>query len=155
MPSVLQDELRQSRPFASLEQEATLGIERTAAVLRHGIAESLRPHGVTPAQYNVLRILRGAGRGGLCRHEISDRLVTQVPDVTRLLDRMETAGLVTRERSEEDRRLVTTRITDAGLALLARLDEPMLALHARQLSHLTPDQLRTLIDILALARRGC
>ena len=155
MPSALQDELRQSRPFASLEQEATLGIERTAAVLRHGIAEALRPHGITPAQYNVLRILRGAGHRGLCRHEISDRLVTQVPDVTRLLDRMEAAGLVTRERSEEDRRLVTTRITDAGLALLARLDEPMLALHARQLSHLSPEQLRALIDILALARRGC
>jgi DNA-binding MarR family transcriptional regulator len=68
---------------------------------------------------------------------------------------MEAAGLVTRERSEEDRRLVTTRITDAGLALLARLDEPMLALHARQLSHLSPEQLRALIDILALARRGC
>ena len=154
MPSALQKELRQNKPFASLEHEATLSVERTAAVLRHGIAEALREFGVTPAQYNVLRILRGAGEGGLCRHEIADRLVTQVPDVTRLIDRMEEAGLVVRERSEEDRRLVSTRVTDEGLALLAQIDAPIAKLHARQLSHLTREQLRTLIDLLALARRS-
>ena len=152
MSSVLQEELRQSRPFASLEQEATISIERTAAVLRHEVAESLRPHGITPAQYNVLRILRGAGRAGLCRHEISDRLVTQVPDVTRLLDRMEAAGLVTRERSEEDRRLVTTRITAQGLDVLAQLDEPITEIHRRQLGHMDEEQLGTLIELLAIAR---
>ena len=122
MTSSLQEELRQTKPFGSLEQEATLSVERTSAVLRHGVAEALRPFGVTPAQYNVLRILRGAGPNGLCRHEISDRLLTQVPDVTRLLDRMEAAGLVTRERSTEDRRLVATRITEEGRRLLDRID---------------------------------
>jgi DNA-binding MarR family transcriptional regulator len=154
MPSALQKELRQNKPFTSLEHEATLSIERTAAVLRHGVAEALREFGVTAAQFNVLRILRGAGEGGLCRHEIADRLVTQVPDVTRLLDRMEEAGLVVRERSAEDRRLVSTRVTEEGLALLDRIDQPIAQLHARQLSHLTREQLRTLIDLLALARRS-
>ena len=149
----LQEELRQTKPFGSLAQEALLSIERTAAVLRHEVAEAMRPFGVTPAQFNVLRILRGAGQAGLCRQEISDRLVTQVPDVTRLLDRMEAAGLVARERSAEDRRLVTTRITPQGLALLERLDAPLLALHGAQRARLTPEQLRALIDLLALARR--
>jgi DNA-binding MarR family transcriptional regulator len=152
MTPSLQDELRQTKPFGSLEQEATLSVERTAAVLRHGVAEALRPYGVTPAQYNVLRILRGAGPDGLCRHEVSDRLLTQVPDVTRLLDRMEAAGLVTRERSTEDRRLVATRITEEGRRLLARTDEPIMKLHAAQLGHLGPEKLRALIDLLALAR---
>ena len=154
MPSALQKELRQTRPFTSLEQEASLSVERTAAVLRHAIAEALRAFGITPSQYNVLRILRGAGEGGLCRHEVADRLVTQVPDVTRLLDRMEEGGLVVRERSAEDRRLVSTRVTSQGLALLDRIDEPMARLHERQLAHLTPEQLRTLIDLLALARQS-
>ena len=154
MKSLLQRELRQAKPFTSLEQEASLSVERTAAVLRHELAEVLRPFGVTPAQYNVLRILRGAGARGLCRHEIGDRLVTQVPDVTRLLDRMEEAGLATRERSTDDRRLVTTRITAEGLTLLEQIEEPLAKLHARQLSHLTPRQLRTLIDLLAIARRS-
>ena len=154
MPSVLQQELRQQKPFATPEQEASLSVERTAAVLRHGLAEALKPFDVTPTQYNVLRILRGAGAEGLCRYENGDRLVAQVPDVTRLLDRMEDAGLVTRARSTADRRLVTTRVTDAGLALLDRIAEPLAALHARQLGHLTPEQLRTLIDLLALARQG-
>ena len=152
MTSTLQEELRQSKPFGSLEQEATLSVERTANVLRHGVAEALRPFGVTPAQFNALRILRGAGADGLCRHEVGDRLVTQVPDVTRLIDRLEAAGLVVRQRDSEDRRLVTTRITPEGLALLARIDAPIAELHARQLSHLGPEQLRTLIDLLALAR---
>ncbi len=102
----------------------------------------------------MLRILRGAGAEGLCRFEIGDRLVAQVPDVTLLLDRMEEAGLVTRARSTTDRRLVTTRITDDGLALLDRIAGPLAALHARQLGHLTPEQLQALIDLLALARQG-
>jgi DNA-binding MarR family transcriptional regulator len=148
----LQDEIRQTKPFASLEEEAYLSLERTAAVLRHHLAESLKAFGITGTQLNVLRILRGARPNGLCRNEIGDRLVAQVPDVTRLLDRMEEAGLVVRERSAEDRRLVRTRITDDGLALLARLDEPLLTLHADQLGHLPADRLRTLIELLAEVR---
>src|SRR3982750_1704294 len=124
MSQTLRDEIRQTRPFDSLEQEALLAVERTAAVLMHRFADALKPHGITPTQYNVLRILRGAGAAGLFRNEIRDRLVAQVPDVTRLLDRMEDAGLVERERGETDRRLVTTRITRQGLQLLKRLDAP-------------------------------
>lgn len=154
MTSTLRDEIRQTRPFQSLEQEASLSIERTSAVLRHGLAEAMKEFGITGTQLNVLRILRGAGPDGLCRNEIGDRLISQVPDVTRLLDRMEEAGLVSRARSTEDRRLVRTRITAEGLALLDRLDAPLVALHARQLGHMTRDQLRTLIDLLAVARQG-
>lgn len=150
----LRDEIKQGKAFGSLEQEAMLSIERTAAVLIHRFAESLKAYDITPTQYNVLRILRGAGEDGLCRNEIRDRLVSQVPDVTRLLDRLEDAGLVMRERSEQDRRLVTTRITRQGTKLLSRLDEPVVRNHSRQLSHLTQAQLRTLIELLGLVRDG-
>ena len=131
-----------------------LNIERTAAVLTHRFAESLRPYDITPTQYNVLRILRGAGGDGLCRHEIRDRLVSQVPDVTRLLDRLEKAGLIARQRSAQDRRMVTTRITRDGLAMLRRLDEPVVKVQERQIGHLTRPQLRTLIELLSAVRDG-
>ena len=154
MASSLRDEIRQQKPFDSLEQEALLSIERTAAVLMHGFADSLKAYDITPTQYNVLRILRGAGQAGLSRNEIRDRLVSPVPDVTRLIDRMEESGLVERERAESDRRQVTTRITRDGLALLKRLDAPVTEAHARQLGHLTDAQLRTLIALLTAARAG-
>jgi DNA-binding MarR family transcriptional regulator len=152
MPNDLKDALKQTRPFRSLEQEAMLSIERTAAVLGHSFADALKPYGITPTQYNVLRILRGAGSSGLCRNEVRERLVSQVPDVTRLLDRMEATGLIGRARDGTDRRVVTTRITPAGLELLAKLDEPSAEIHHRQLGHLSQSQLRTLVDLLALAR---
>jgi DNA-binding MarR family transcriptional regulator len=120
----------------------------------HAFADSLKAYDITPTQYNVLRILRGAGQEGLFRNEIRDRLVSQVPDVTRLLDRMEEGGLVERERAESDRRQVTTRITRDGLALLKRLDGPVAETHKRQLGHLSDTQLRTLIALLAAARDG-
>lgn len=154
MPSRLQAELGQTRPFASPEHEAMLSIARTAAVLEHSVAEALKPYGITPTQYNVLRILRGAGKEGLCRNAVRDRLVARVPDATRLLDRLAQSGLVARDRDTPDRRFVTTRITRAGLALLARLDEPMTRLHARQLGHLGAGKLGTLIDLLAQVREG-
>ncbi|MEJ7811358.1 MAG: MarR family transcriptional regulator [Gemmatimonadaceae bacterium] len=152
MPSRLQQEIKQTRPFGSLEQEALLSVERTAAVLGHSLAEALKPYGITPTQYNVLRILRGAGKAGLCRHEVRDRLVSLVPDVTRLLDRLEDLRLVVRARDAEDRRLVTTRITAEGLRLLARLDAPMTEIHRQQLGHMDSRSLRSLIDLLATAR---
>jgi DNA-binding MarR family transcriptional regulator len=152
MPVRLRDEIKQTKPFQSLEHEALLSIERTAAVLGHGLADALKPYGVTPTQYNVLRILRGAGNKGLCRNEVRDRLVAQVPDVTRLLDRLEEMNLVMRERAETDRRLVTTRITREGLRLLERLDAPITEIHQQQLGHLSARDLRTLIDLLAAAR---
>ena len=152
--SRLQEELKQSKPFATLEQEALLSIERTAAILNHSVADALRPYGITPTQYNVLRILRGAGEPGLCRNEVRDRLVAQVPDVTRLLDRMEEMGFVDRERASEDRRMVYTRITRKAIQLLARIDDPVTRLHQRQLGHLGAAKLRTLVRLLAEARHG-
>lgn len=148
----LRDEIRQTRPFAGPEQEAQLSIERTAASLSHALAEVLRPHGLTAAQYNVLRILRGAGEAGHCRSEVGDRLVTPVPDVTRLLDRLEAAGLIARARGTEDRRQVRARITADGLARLDALDAPVDRLHRDLLGHLGEERLRALIDLLAVAR---
>ncbi len=150
----LRDEIKQSKPFQSLEQEALLSIERTAAVLGHSLAEALKPFGVTTTQYNVLRILRGAGHAGLCRNEVRERMVAQVPDVTRLLDRLTDMGLVDRERDTGDRRLVTTRITAAGLRLLKQMDGPLADIHKQQLGHLSQQTLRTLIELLGMAREA-
>ena len=151
--SAIQRELQQRLPLASTRQEAFLSLLRTAAVIRRPVMRVLEERGLSMAQYNVLRILRGAGPGGLCRNEIRDRLLTRMPDVTRLLDRMAKAGLVIRGRSTEDRRLVSTRLTGRGSDLVARLDGPVAAEHQRRLGHLTTSQLRTLIELLALARQ--
>jgi DNA-binding MarR family transcriptional regulator len=153
VPNTLRDEIKQNKPFGSLEQEALLSIERTAAVLGHAIAEALKTHGITPTQFNALRILRGAGPSGLCRNEVRDRLIAQVPDVTRLLDRLEEMKLIERERDATDRRMVNARITPSGLQLLAELDEPVAEMHERQLGHMSDSDLRTLIDLLAVARQ--
>jgi DNA-binding MarR family transcriptional regulator len=152
MPRKLREEIKQTKPFGTLEQEALLNLERTTAVLRHWMAEELKQHGLTGPQYNALRILRGSQPAGLCRHEIACRLVTPVPDVTRLLDRLQDAGLIARERSDEDRRLVRTRITRRGLDVLAKLDDPVAALHSRQLGHMNKAELRQLIALLERAR---
>ena len=122
--SSLATTLKQNRPFVSLEQEVYLSILRTASELSYAVDQFFRPFDITPSQYNVLRILRGAGIDGLCRNEISERMVTATPDMTRLLDRMEKAGWVTRERAVEDRRQVSTHITKSGMELLARLERP-------------------------------
>lgn len=129
-----------------------LNLERTAAVLGHAFAESLKAYGITPTQYNVLRILRGAGPQGLCRNEVRDRLISQVPDVTRLLDRLEDSELIERERSTADRRQVATRITATGLDLLRTLDEPVLEMHKQLVGHMSEKQLKSLTELLALAR---
>jgi DNA-binding MarR family transcriptional regulator len=154
MAIALRDEIKQTRPFASLEHEAHLSIERTAAILGHAVAEVLKPYGITRTQYNALRILRGAGEAGLCRNEVRERLVAQVPDASRLLDRMEAAGLIRRDRDAADRRFVTTRITDEGLRIAAELDGPIEALHRRRLGVLDADELRTLVALLARLREG-
>ena len=125
---------------------------RTAALLEHAGAEALKPFNLTITQYNVLRILRGAGDAGLCRNEVGERLVTKVPDVTRLLDRMETGGLIDRRRDGEDRRFVATRITDKGLKLLEKIDRELPAIHARQLGHVSQKRLRELIAFLEEVR---
>ena len=152
MPNRLQDELKQSRPFGSPHEELWLNIARTSAVLDHAGAQFLKPFGITPTQYNVLRILRGAGELGLCRNEVGERLIRAVPDVTRLLDRMEEMGLITRRRGEDDRRFVTAVITAQGLALLADLDAPIIEFHRVRLGHLSDDQLRAAIEVMERIR---
>ena len=152
MSSALQRELKMTRPFASPAQEAHLGIARTAALLDHATDEFFRDQPVTDTQFNVLRILRGAGDAGLCRAEIAARLIRRVPDVTRLIDRLEEAGRVTRDREARDRRYVTARITAAGKALLASLDERVTALHDRLLGHLSAAEVRHLVALLDRVR---
>lgn len=148
----LREEIKQSKPFRTLRQEAQLNIVRTANVLSDAFEQMLKPHGITGTQYNVLRILRGAEPDGLCRNEVSQRLLNRMPDATRLLDRMEEAELVTRERSETDRRLVHTRITRKGRSLVDSLDSAADAQHEQALGHLSEQQLKSLVKLLTLAR---
>ena len=152
MPLNLQAELKQNKPFRSLKEEAHLSIQRTAALLEHAFESALKSHRITGTQYNVLRILRGSEPTGLCRNEIGARLVRQVPDVTRLLDRLEEAKLISRYRGGNDRRYVTTRITRAGLRLLDQMDQIINETHDEQLGHLDEGQLRRLITLLAAVR---
>ena len=153
MTSALQAELKQNKPFKSLKEEAHLSIQRTAALLEHAFEAALKQHRVTATQYNVLRILRGSEPDGLCRNEIGARLVRQVPDVTRLLDRLEDARLIGRHRGGEDRRYVMTRITKAGLQLLEQMQHVIDDIHEEQLGHLDEAQMRKLIALLAEVRK--
>jgi len=144
----LQEEIRQSKPFRCVEEEAYLSIVRTAAMLEHSLAQALKPFEITPTQYNVLSILRGAGSEGLCRNEVGGRLVTAMPDVTRLLDRMEDMGLIVRQRSTVDRRVVSTRLTKKGLELVGRVDATVVGIHERQFRGVDKRGLKTLVGIL-------
>lgn len=148
----LRSELRQRKPFESLQQEAHLNVVRTGAALQDAFEQALKPYGISNTQFNVLRILRGAEPDGLCRNELRDRLITRMPDVTRLLDRMEEIELVSRERETTDRRQVTTRITKRGRRLVDELDSVVMSEHQRTLGHLSKAQLATLIELLTLAR---
>lgn len=152
MTGRLRAEIKQKKPFQTPEQEAFLNLQRTADALMRAVAEVLKPAGLSPAQYNVLRILRGAGPEGLACREVGERMVTRDPDITRLLDRLEERGLVTRSREREDRRVITTRITEEGLRILKRLDGPVARVQERQLGHLGAHRLRALIALLEVAR---
>jgi DNA-binding MarR family transcriptional regulator len=159
--SALQDELRKKGPFASAEQEACLNLLRTHDHFETEFGRLFQTYGLSAPQYNVLRILRGASAAegaedGLPCLEIGARMITRMPDITRLVDRLEAARppLVERSRTAEDRRKVLVRITPAGLDLLARLDEPVLELHDRLLGHLTRAELAELNRLLVKARRG-
>ena len=151
--SQLASELKQTKPFASPVQEAVLSIKRTAALLELRLAELLRPYGVTPTQYNVLRILRGAGAEGLPRCEVQGRLVAPVADTTRLLDRLEKMGLVSRARNTDDRRVVTSKITPRGLALLEKVAAPLKKFEEDEVGQVSDARLRSLIGILDEVRR--
>src|SRR5215831_220656 len=136
------------------EEAVYLNIQRTAESLAWKLTELLKPSGITATQYNVLRILRSAGSCGLACSEIADRMVTRDSDVTRLLDRMEKMGLITRCREQRDRRVVTTCITDEGSRLLEKLDDPVAGLMERMLGDLGDRRRNTLSELLELARKN-
>ena len=152
MGARLQREIKQTKPFASLEEEVMLNVARTAEHLGTRIAEALKTSDLTPTQYNALRILRGAGPTGLTCGDVGDRMVTKDSDITRLMDRLERRGLIRRERPQTNRRVVLTRITDDGLALLAELDAPMRENARTLLSHLGNQRLKTLNELLEACR---
>jgi DNA-binding MarR family transcriptional regulator len=149
MSSRLQAEIKQTKPFPRRSSEALLSVLRTAALLEHQLNEILRPYGVTALQYNVLRILRGAGAKGLCGREIAERVVSKVPDVSRLLDRMEGMQLLRRERDATDRRHVTARITPKGLRVLDEASPMLEAFERERFGHLDAERLQHIIDGLA------
>ena len=145
-------EIKKAKPFDVPEQEAFLNLARTFDVLAGEMAVSVfKPAGLTPAQYNVLRILRGAG-GALACGEIGGRMIAREPDMTRLIDRLEARRLVSRARDAGDRRVVSVRITPAGLKALAALDPKVVAAHREQLGHMTRKELAQLIALLEKAR---
>ncbi|HEX4311032.1 MAG TPA: MarR family transcriptional regulator [Acidobacteriaceae bacterium] len=133
------------------EEAVFVELARTVDLLSRAPAQILREHDLSPNQYNVLRILRGAPEGLLCG-EISNRMISRDPDITRLLDRLEKRSLIGRCRDNPDRRRVHVRITDKGLAFLGRLDGPVCDLHRRQLGHLGQKQLRLLGRLLLACR---
>lgn len=149
--SRLQSELKKKRPFGSPEQEAILNLLRTNDQFQNRFLRLFRPHGLTPSQYNVLRILRGEGRPMPCL-EVAERMIQVVPAITGLLDRLEKQQLVKRQRSTEDRRVVYVEITAKGLALLDEIDKPIDELHRSLIGHLTRSELKELSRLLEKAR---
>ena len=154
MARSLQAELKQRVPFRSREQEAYLSLLRTSDTLEASVEARLKDFGLTGTQYNALRILRGAEPDGLPCSEIGERMITHDPDITRLLNRLEKRGLVTRTRAKVDRRVIYGKITSSGLKLLREMDAPI-EQHGRELlKHVTQEKLQQLIDLLALVRAG-
>ena len=153
-PLSLREEIRQTKPFESAAQEAILGLYRTSDMLQRRFAQLVEPHGISLQQYNVLRILRGAGADGTPTLDIAERMVEKTPGITRLLDKLENKRLVRRKRCPEDRRQVLCWITDAGLRLLADLDEPLADSGRQAMRSLAGMQIRELISILEQVRQG-
>lgn len=151
-PASLAEEIQQSRPFSSLQEEGYLNLVRTSAELSHRTDQFLKSFGITQSQYNVLRILRGAGPEGLGRNQIAERMVTPTPDASRLLDRLEESGWVSRKRNKGDRRQVTSCITAAGQKLLKKVDAPIAAYHKEQFPGVSKADLRCLVRLLSKLR---
>jgi DNA-binding MarR family transcriptional regulator len=148
----IQNELQQKKPFRNLGEEAGLNILRTSDVLTQQLMDVLKPYGLSPTQYNVFRILRGAGSEGICCKAIGDRLITRDPDITRLIDRLEKRGLLVRTRVQEDRRYVTVRLTPSGLDMVNELDEPIRKMSQHAMRNLNAAELQTLINLLEQVR---
>ena len=148
MSGKIQSEIRMSRADIAGEVEAFLNIQRTAELQIGQLTQLLRPHGISHAQYNVMRILRGAGEEGLPCGEIANRMISRDPDITRLIDRMEQRGWVARSRSAQDRRVVTVNVLPSALEILEALDEPVAELHKSQFAALESARIATLIALL-------
>ncbi|MEP7366196.1 MAG: MarR family transcriptional regulator [Acidobacteriota bacterium] len=148
MAGKIQTEIRVTRADLEAEVEAFLNIQRTAELHIGQLTQLLRPHGLSHAQYNVLRILRGAGDQGLPCGEIANRMISRDPDITRLIDRMEQRGWVARSRSAQDRRVVTVSILPSALETLASLDSPVAELHKSQFALLDSARIATLVALL-------
>ena len=147
----LQHELKKKRPFETLEQEVLLNLARTSDQCQIRFTRLFREYGLTPSQYNVLRILRGEGKP-LPILEIAERTITVTPGITGLIDRLEAAGMVSRERCEQDRRVIYVAISPKALKILSELDEPVQALHKRLAGHLTQTELCELSRLLEKLR---
>lgn len=150
--SSLQSELKKKCPFDSPEQEAFLNLLRTTDHLQAEFTKLFNAHGLSGPQYNVLRILRGSGGEGVPCLEIAGQMITRMPDITRLVDRLEAANLVERSRTESDRRIVLVRITPTGNELLAKLDQPVRDMHRQVMSNLSEVELNELSRLLTKAR---
>ena len=150
--SAVQAEIRQTRPFRSTGQEATIALLRTASVVSRAIARVVEPSGLSLAQYNALRIIRGSGAGGIPTLAIRERMIEEGTTITRLLDKLDEAGLIRRERSYPDRRQVICAVTDAGRKLLDRLDPVVDQSDADVMSALDDAQLEQLIEMLDAIR---
>jgi DNA-binding MarR family transcriptional regulator len=148
----LQHEIRQTKAIKLLEEEAALNIVRTSDALMLKFSEVLKPHALSPTQYNVLRILRGAGKDGASCKDVGNRLIAHDPDITRLMDRLEKRGIIIRGRAKEDRRIVTHTLTPAGLDLVNQLDSPIEHMHRDSLRHIDPAHLKELIATLEQIR---
>lgn len=151
-PSTLQHEIRKKKPFDLAEEEAHLNLLRTAEAVEFPFERLFADHRISGPQYNILRILRGHGERGLPCSEIGAQMISRMPDMTRLIDRLEHAGLVRRCRTTEDRRVVLIGITGEGRSLLARLDGPVRKLNEQTLGHLTRAELAELNRLLVKAR---
>lgn len=150
--SRVQQEIRQPRPFRSAAQEATIALLRTASVVGRTLARTLEPWGLSLAQYNALRIIRGAGAGGIATLAIRERMIEEGTTITRLLDKLEAAGLIVRERSLPDRRQVICHATPAGKKLLDQIDPVIDAADEDAMAVLTKAQVETLTELLDLVR---
>ena len=153
-PPPLQQELKKKHPFESPEQEAIINLLRTSDQYHNRLGRLFRQYGLTPSQYNILRILRGAGEP-LPSLEIASRLIQVVPAITGLIDRLEKQELVQRCRCTEDRRVVYINITEKALQILSKIDEPLNELHQQLIGHLKKTELKQLISLLEKARQPC
>lgn len=153
--AALKQEIAQQRPFSSTEEEALLNLMRTSDCLQRAFQRRTRHWGITGTQYNVLRILRGAGPEGLTCSAIGERMITAEPDITRLLGRMKTLKLIKQHRHKPDRRVVWTQISSAGLDLLSKMDDEITRMPKELLGHLGEDALVEFIRLLESARQKC